>query len=46
MKKGISYKASNWKMGGETKGISWTTSKRSRNSEQTKADKIRWEYMV
>jgi len=42
--KGTIYKASNWKIGAETKGISWTTKNRRRNPEQTLAKKIRWEY--
>lgn len=42
--KGTIYKASNWKIGSENKGISWTTKIRKRNKEQTLAKKIRWEY--
>ena len=41
---GTIYKASGWVMGGKTKGASWTSKNRIRNKEQTKADKIRWEY--
>ena len=43
---GTIYKASNWKIGGETEGISWTTKKRARNKEQTLASKIRWEFYL
>ena len=43
---GTIYKASNWKIQGKTKGISWTTKNRQRNKEQTKTDKIRWEYII
>ena len=44
--KGTIYKASNWHVGGESKGISWTTKNRKRNKEQTLANKIRWEYLL
>lgn len=40
------YKASNWQVGGESAGISWTTKTRNRNKEQTLAKKIRWEYTL
>lgn len=43
---GTIYKASNWKIGGESSGISWTTKSRQRNKEQTLAKKIRWEYLL
>jgi hypothetical protein len=42
--RGTIYKAGNWKIGGETKGIPWSTTKRVRNKEQTLANKIRWEF--
>jgi hypothetical protein len=44
--KGIIYKASGWKVGGESNGISWTTKNRQRNKEQTLAKKIRWEIIL
>jgi len=40
---GTIYKASGWSVGGSSKGSSWTTNTRKRNTEQTMADKIRWE---
>ena len=43
---GTIYKASNWKIGGESEGLAWTTPKRIRNKEQTLAKKIRWEYQI
>ena len=43
---GTIYKASNWIIGGESEGISWTTKKRNRNKEQTMAKKIRWELLI
>jgi len=43
---GTIYKADNWVATHETKGISWTNNKRSRNLEQSLADKIRWEYQL
>lgn len=44
--KGIIYKASGWEASSVSKGISWTTSKRKRNTEQTMASKIRWELVL
>jgi hypothetical protein len=44
--KGTIYKASNWEVGGESEGMSWSTKTRSRNKEQTMAKKIRWEFML
>jgi len=44
--KGTIYKASNWRIGGESKGMSWTTKNRRRNPEQTLANKIRWEFQL
>jgi len=41
---GTIYKASGWVAANRTKGLSWTTETRTRNQEQTMADKIRWEY--
>jgi len=43
---GTIYKASNWKIGNETKLMDWTTRKRKRNPLQSKANKIRWEYLI
>ena len=39
---GTIYKASGWQIETKSKGISWTTKDRQRNTEQTMADKIRW----
>lgn len=44
--KGTIYKASNWVVGGESAGISWTNKNRERNKEQTLAKKVRWEYTL
>jgi hypothetical protein len=44
--KGTIYKASGWEIGGESKGLSWTTKSRERNKEQTMAKKIRWELLL
>jgi len=41
---GTIYKASNWKEVGQTKLVDWNTNKRKRNSLQSDADKVRWEY--
>ncbi len=41
---GTIYKASNWKVGAETKLLDWSTKKRKRTALQSDADKIRWEY--
>lgn len=43
---GTIYKASNWEIGGESEGLSWTTLKRNRNKEQTLARKVRWELIL
>lgn len=43
---GTIYKASGWKIGGESAGVSWTTKTRKRNKEQTLASKIRWEKLL
>lgn len=43
---GTIYKASGWKPANKTKYTSWTTDSRERNDEQTKADKVRWEYQI
>lgn len=43
---GTIYKADNWIATNLTQGISWTTDKRDRNTEQSMADKIRWEYQL
>ena len=42
--KGTIYKADNWIRGKETPYISWTTTTRMRNKDQSDAKKIRWEY--
>lgn len=41
---GTIYKASNWVVGAETQFIDWSTKKRKRNTIQSDAPKIRWEY--
>lgn len=43
---GTIYKASNWKNTAESQGGSWNTKTRKRNTDQTIAKKIRWEYML
>ncbi len=43
---GTIYKADNWVAVNQTKGTSWTTSKRERNDDQTLANKVRWEYKL
>ena len=43
--KGTIYKASNWFIGNKTNFISWSTEKRKRNNDQSKAEKIRWEWL-
>ena len=43
---GIIYKASNWEIGETTKFASWSTDSRKRNKDQSKGDKIRWEYLL
>jgi hypothetical protein len=43
---GTIYKASNWFIGGESEGMSWTTIDRERNPEQTMVKKIRWECLL
>ena len=43
---GTIYKADNWIAATLTEGTSWTTDKRSRNNDQSLADKIRWEYRL
>ena len=43
---GTIYKAGNWFVDGESAGISWTTSSRHRNPDQTTAKKIRWAYLI
>jgi hypothetical protein len=40
---GTIYKASGWRAVAQNKGTSWSNNKRSRNKEQSMADKIRWE---
>ena len=44
--KGTIYKASNWVIGAETPFIDWSTTKRKRNTIQSDASKIRWEYDI
>lgn len=41
---GTIYKASNWVIGAETGFIDWSTKTRKRNTTQSDAPKIRWEY--
>jgi hypothetical protein len=41
---GTIYKASGWVAAAESKGVSWQTSNRVRNKDQSTAPKIRWEY--
>lgn len=43
---GTIYKAAGWHVGGENKGLSWSTEKRQRNKEQSLARKIRWEFDI
>lgn len=43
--KGTIYKASNWVVDGETKFTTWGKS-RKRSSDQSKANKIRWKYII
>jgi hypothetical protein len=43
---GTIYKADNWISANYTKGLKWDTDTRSRNQEQSLADKIRWEYKI
>lgn len=41
---GTIYRASNWKLATYSDGQSWSTDKRKRNVEQSRAIKIRWEF--
>lgn len=41
--KGTIYKAAGWTAVAQNKGTSWSNSSRSRNKEQSLADKVRWE---
>ena len=41
---GTIYKASNWKIGAETKLMDWSTAKRKRTKLQSDAGKIRWDF--
>ena len=43
---GTIYKASGWKAVAQNKGTSWTNETRTRNEEQSLADKVRWEYRL
>lgn len=43
---GTIYKASNWKVGGETQLMAWDNIKRKRNQLQSTANKIRWEFLL
>jgi hypothetical protein len=43
---GTIYKAANWRVGHVSEGLSWTTSKRKRNKEQSTAAKTRWELTI
>jgi hypothetical protein len=43
---GTIYKAAGWKAVTKTKLMDWTTKTRKRSSLQSKADKIRWEFML
>jgi len=43
---GTIYKASNWKIGGQLEFMDWTTADRQRNTIQSDAGKIRWEYVL
>jgi hypothetical protein len=40
------YRAAGWSSGPPRKSNSWTHARRSRNKEQTRADKVRWEYAL
>lgn len=41
--KGTIYKAAGWTAVAKNKGTSWSNSSRTRNKEQSLADKVRWE---
>lgn len=43
---GTIYKADNWTEASLSQGLTWTTTKRTRNKEQSLAPKIRWEYKL
>ena len=43
---GTIYKADNWTAVSVTEGTSWTTEARKRNTDQSLADKVRWEYRL
>jgi len=44
--RGTIYKAANWIPVVTSKGTSWTNDTRKRNTEQSIADKVRWEYYI
>ena len=43
---GTIYKADNWVAVAESSGLEWNTAKRKRNTEQSLAPKIRWEFKI
>ena len=43
---GTIYKADNWIAASVSKGLKWNTHNRTRNVEQSLADKIRWEFRL
>ncbi|CAB4149588.1 hypothetical protein UFOVP557_10 [uncultured Caudovirales phage] len=43
---GTIYKASGWKLIGESLGVSWSNKNRVRNKEQSMATKARWELQI
>jgi len=43
---GIIYRAGNWVLAHKTKFASWNHATRQRDLDQSKADKIRWEYDI
>jgi hypothetical protein len=43
---GTIYKASGWKLIGESVGVSWSNKNRVRNKEQSMATKARWELQI
>ena len=43
---GTIYKASGWKLIGESVGVSWSNKNRIRNKEQSMATKARWELNI
>ena len=43
---GTIYKASNWELVSVSKGTSWSNNSRKRNTEQSMADKARWQIRI